>query len=175
MEVTLSDPNCKIEFHLSFNARPTQMKRDMSFGEPSFVVGAENQKFIQHDYSMKFMLTSYNSLDCTIRVNFKGLRNARQIDLAPRFEKIDYFEFKQLKVNLPVREPEARCSELEERNLKLLRVYNPNFRTILSKRGVVEHQFKKEMVLGRKNGILEARRKHAEDNVDKFIKRKERD
>lgn len=56
--------------------------------------------------------------------------------------------------------------------MNLLRVYNPNFRVILSKRGVVEHQFKKEVVLGRKNEFLMARRKHAEENVDKFLKRK---
>ena len=52
-------------------------------------------------------------------------------------------------------------------------MYNPNFRVILSKRGVLEHSFKRELVVGRKGDILEAKRKNAEGNVDKFLKKKQ--
>ena len=85
MEVSLSDPSCKIELYISFNARPNQMKKDLMFTEPNFVVGAENQKYLSNDFSLKFMLTSYNNLDCSIRVNFKGLRNNRLLDTVARF------------------------------------------------------------------------------------------
>jgi len=61
------------------------------------------------------------------------------LEFAPKFESIDYFAFNQLKVDIPQKLPDAKHAELEDRNIKLLRVFNPNFRIIMSKRGVVEH------------------------------------
>lgn len=98
-----------------------------------------------HDYSIKFMLLAINTLDTTIRISFRGLRPCRHLKETPRFSKIDYFRFKNIELDLPQRKHEMKNYDQIDRNLNLLKVYNPNFKSILSKRATQEYNFKNKM------------------------------
>lgn len=99
--MTINDSNSKIEFLVGFNHTPNQVKNELKFYDNEFVIGRENQKFLVSDYSIRFMILSINNLDTTIRISFKGLRPCRYIKESPRFDRIDYFRFKSIELDLP--------------------------------------------------------------------------
>ena len=122
------------------------------------------------------MLLAINNLDTTIRISFRGLRPSRLVEHnIPRFDKIDYFKFKSIELDLPEQKAQHKVYDQIEKNFNILKVYNPNFKGLLSRRATMEYDFKKNLAKQRRAEFLEQKKKHAQENLNKFIKRRERD
>lgn len=119
------------------------------------------------------MLLAINTIESNIRISFRGLRPCRYIKKSPKFEKIDYYAFKNLELFIDNKPRKPKNKDQIHKNLNLLKVINPNFKGLLSKRATMEYDFKKGLVKKRREEYLESRREHAQNNLDKFIKRKE--
>jgi hypothetical protein len=150
LEFEIKDKNSKTEFLVGFNSNPNQVKNDLKFYNNEFVIGTESQKLLTKDYSIKFMLLAINTLDTEIRISFKGLRPCRYIRETPRFEKIDYFRFKNFELELPEVRNDYRNQDQIDRNLDMIKIYNPNFKQILSKRATMEYDFKRKLAKQRR-------------------------
>ena len=63
-----------------------------------------------------------------------------------KFKNINYHHFLNLDVDIPDVKKDWRLQEQCEKNLDLLKVYNPKFKVLLSKRAHLEYEFKSKLV-----------------------------
>lgn len=172
MDFVIDTGIASFEVYIKYNSRPTTENYDKVFYDEKIRLPEEDQKFIKNDFSIKFMILAISEMKGTLSVRFHGVKNKVFIRSMPKFNRIKYEKFINMKLYIPPRIEFKKNLEKVNENKKTAYIHNPSYRGILSLNRANVFDKKLQKVLSKKSALQAKDLRRRKANLDKFIKRK---
>lgn len=143
------------------------------FFDEDVLIGAEYQKDLVKDYSIKFMLMPMFDIEMSVIPQFTGVKNRIFYKKMPKFKNIQYEKFKRLKLDFPKRIQMDKVYEKVKGNKRDLHLFNSRYKAIKIKHKVNDYNKRKKRVLRKKERLYNETNTRNRENLNRNQKLKE--